>query len=164
MRSLSSGVTNDNTAYLGTFFCCSCGLCEMYSCFQDLSPRSLIGMMKGELRKGGIPVPEVNAAPVKEERSGRYILKSRLTARLGLTKYNHPALLEENSYQPIKVTLKLSQHIGAPSVPSVKKGNKVKVGDVVALPPEGALGVALHASIDGTVKEVTDKYIVISSK
>lgn len=164
MRSLSSGVTNDNTAYLGTFFCCSCGLCEMYSCFQDLSPRSLIGMMKGELRKGGIPVPEVNAAPVKEERSGRYILKSRLTARLGLTKYNHPALLEENSYQPGKVTLKLSQHIGAPSVPSVKKGDKVKVGDVVALPPEGALGVALHASIDGTVKEVTDKYIVISSK
>ncbi len=163
MRSVTSGVTKEVEPYLGTFFCSSCGLCEMFSCFQNLSPRTLIAEVKGGLRKGGIAIPEVEEAPVKPEREGRYILKSRLTARLGLTKYNFPAILEEKDYQPKKVKLLLSQHIGAPSVPCVKKGDIVKRGDMIAQPPEKALGVALHSSINGTVKEVTEKYIIISA-
>lgn len=163
MRSLSSGVTKEVEPYLGTFFCSSCGLCEMYSCFQNLSPRTLIAEVKSGLRKGGIAIPEVQEAPVKEERKGRYILKSRLTARLGLTKYNSPALLDEKEYKPKTVKLLLSQHIGAPSVTCVKKGDSVKCGDMIAQPPEKALGVALHSSINGTVKEVTEKYIIISA-
>lgn len=162
MRSASSSVTSDVEPYLGTFFCCACGLCEMYSCFQNLSPKSLMAVVKDELRKGGIPVPAAPEAPVKEERSGRYVLKSRLTARLGLTKYNFPALLDEREYAPKSVKLLLSQHIGAPAVPAVKKGDTVKCGDVIASPKEGALGVAIHSSIDGKVKEITDKYITIT--
>ncbi len=164
MRSLSSGVVNDTDSYLGSFFCCSCGLCEMYSCFQGLSPRTLLGITKGELRKGGIAIPEVEGGPVKGERSGRYILKSRLTARLGLTKYNHPALLDESEYKPKSVKLMLSQHIGAPAKAVCKKGDTVNCGDAVAVPQEGALGVAIHTPISGVVKEVTDKYIVVSAK
>lgn len=163
MRSLSSSVTNDVEPYLGTFFCSSCGLCEMYSCFQGLSPRSLIAEMKAGLRKNAIPVPEIDSAPVKEERNGRYILKSRLTARLGLTKYNFPALLDETEYKPKSVKILLSQHIGAPAVPCVKKGDKVNCGDVIATAPEKALGINQHSSINGTVKEVTEKYITISA-
>ena len=163
MRSLSSGITKEVEPYLGTFFCSSCGLCEMYSCFQGLSPRTLIGEVKGGLRKAGIAIPDVKESPVKEEREGRYILKSRLTARLGLTKYNFPALLDEKEYAPKSVRMLLSQHIGAPSVPCVKKGDTVKCGDIIAQPPEKALGVALHSSINGTVKEVTEKYIIISA-
>lgn len=162
MRSASSSVTSDVEPYLGTYFCCACGLCEMYSCFQNLSPKSLMAVVKDELRKGGIPVPAAPEAPVKEERSGRYVLKSRLTARLGLTKYNFPALLDEREYAPKSVKLLLSQHIGAPSIPAVKKGDTVKCGDVIASPKEGALGVAIHSSIDGKVKEITDKYITIT--
>lgn len=162
MRSASSSVTSDVEPYLGTYFCCACGLCEMYSCFQNLSPKSLMAVVKDELRKGGIPVPAASEAPVKEERSGRYVLKSRLTARLGLTKYNFPALLDEREYAPKSVKLLLSQHIGAPSIPAVKKGDTVKCGDVIASPQAGALGVAIHSSIDGKVKEITDKYITIT--
>ena len=33
--------------------------------------------------------------------------------------------------------------------------------DLIAQVPEGALGAALHASIDGTVKEATAERIVI---
>lgn len=163
MRALSSGTTNDTEVYQNSFFCSSCGLCEMYSCFQGLSPRTLIGIMKGELRKGGITVPEVLADGVKEQRQGRYILKSRLTARLGLTKYNFPALLEDKAYNPKKVKLLLSQHIGAPATAIVKKGDVVNVGDMVASPKEGALGVAIHSSVTGKVKEVTDSYILIEA-
>ncbi|MBQ4154368.1 MAG: SLBB domain-containing protein [Clostridia bacterium] len=163
MRSVSSGVTADVKPYLGTFFCSGCGLCEMYSCFQGLSPRTLIGNLKGGLRKGGISVPEVTASPVKEERKGRYILKSRLTARLGLTKYNHPALLVDTEYNPKTVKLLLSQHIGAPATALVGGGDRVNKGDMVASAPKDALGVAIHASISGVVTEVTDKYIIIAA-
>ncbi|MBQ9977476.1 MAG: SLBB domain-containing protein [Clostridia bacterium] len=164
MRSVSSGTATDTKAYLGTFFCSACGLCEMYSCFQGLSPRSLIGIMKGELRKGGIAIPEVKDAPVKSEREGRYILKSRLTARLGLTKYNFPALLDEKEYKPKTVKLLLSQHIGAPATAVCKVGDTVKTGDVIATAAQGALSVAINASIDGKVKEVNSKYVIIAAK
>ena len=135
----------------------------MYSCFQGLNPRTLIGMVKGSLRSGGIPVPQVDAAPVKEERNGRYILKSRLTARLGLTEYNHSAPLDESEYNPKKVKLLLSQHIGKAAEPTVKMGDTVKVGDLIAATDENALGVAIHSSINGLVTDVTDKYIVITA-
>jgi len=53
------------------------------------------------------------------------------------------------------------------SVPCVSVGDKVKRGQMVAKPLEGpiedikTLSVAQHASIDGTVKEITDEYILI---
>ncbi len=164
MRNLSSSVTNDIKPYLGTFFCSGCGLCEMYSCFQGLNPRTLIGEVKGSLRKGGISVPEITETAVKSERQGRYILKSRLTARLGLTKYNHSAPLVDAQYKPKNVKLKLSQHIGAPAVPTVKMGDTVKKGDVIALGDENALSVSIHASIDGLVTEINENYIAIAAK
>lgn len=163
MQSASSGVTSDQSPYLGTFFCCACGLCEMYSCFQGLSPRSLMGIVKGELRKGGIPVPEVAAAPVKEKRQGRYILKSRLTARLGLEQYNAPAPLDEQEYHPRSVKLLLRQHIGAPAAAVCKKGDRVTAGQAVAVSDEKALGVSIHTPIDGVVLEATDQYIVVAA-
>lgn len=58
----------------------------------------------------------------------------------------------------------LSQHIGAPAVPTVKVGDTVSRGDTVAQPAEGNLSVALHASIDGRVTEVTDRYITVSGR
>ena len=54
----------------------------------------------------------------------------------------------------------LSQHIGAPAVPMVEKGAHVTVGQCIAM-PAGGLSVGIHASVDGTVQEVTDRYIVI---
>lgn len=163
MRSLSSGTTADVEPYLGTFFCSSCGLCEMYSCFQNLSPRTLIASVKSGLRKGGIAVPDVKGAPVKEERKGRYILKSRLTARLGLTKYNFPALLDEKEYAPKSVKLMLNQHIGAPATANVKGGDKVQKGMCIADAPKDGLGVAIHTPISGVVTEVTDKFVTIAA-
>lgn len=164
MRSVSSGTTADIEPYLGTFFCCGCGLCEMYSCFQGLNPRTLIGALKGELRKGGISIPQVDRAPVKEERQGRYIFKSRLTARLGLTEYNHSAPLDETEYKPKSVKLMLSQHIGKPADAVCKMGDNVTAGQAVAVASEDALGVNIHTPISGLVTEVTDRYIVIAAK
>jgi Na+-translocating ferredoxin:NAD+ oxidoreductase RnfC subunit len=61
-----------------------------------------------------------------------------------------------------KVVLPLKMHIGAPSIPIVKTGDKVKVGQLIAAIPEGKLGAALHASISGKIVSVTDKAICIA--
>ena len=164
MRNISSGNSSDASPYLGTFFCSGCGLCEMYSCFQGLNPRSLMGKVKGALRSEGVTVPPAIADDINSMRQGRYILKSRLTARLGLSEYNNPAPLTDTQYAPKKVKLLLSQHIGKPATAIVSKGDSVQKGDVIAIGDENALSVNIHASISGTVTDVNDKYIIIAAK
>ena len=64
--------------------------------------------------------------------------------------------------QPEKVMIPLKMHIGAPPVPVVKEGDRVKAGQLIAKCPDGALGSAIHASISGKVVSVKDT-IEISS-
>jgi pyruvate/2-oxoglutarate dehydrogenase complex dihydrolipoamide acyltransferase (E2) component len=45
----------------------------------------------------------------------------------------------------------------------VAVGDKVTVGDKIADASPDKLSVALHASIDGTVAEVTERYIIIKA-
>ena len=60
-----------------------------------------------------------------------------------------------------KVTLPLSQGVGAPAQPMVRAGDKVEKGTLIAAVPEGKLGANLHASIAGTVTAVTEREITI---
>ena len=62
---------------------------------------------------------------------------------------------------PDEVRIPLRMHIGAPSEPAVKVGQKVSKGEVIANRPEGKLGVPVHASIDGVVAEVGSTIIRI---
>ncbi len=162
MRAISNGQTADTMAYLNTFFCSSCGLCEMYSCGQGLSPASLIAQTKGALRKNGVTPPkDAVLKPVDPGRDYRRVPMERLTARLGLTKYNVPAPLKDELVDADSVKIMLSQCIGAPSAAAVKVGDTVRIGDVIGAAPEGKLGTPVHASLNGTVAEVTDRYVVI---
>ncbi len=164
MHAATSGVTSNVKPLIDTMFCCSCGVCEMYACGQDLSPRTLIAEYKAGLRKNGIPVPQgVQAEPVRSAREYRRIPMQRLTARLGLTQYNVPAPLVDETVKTDRVKIMLSQHIGAPTAAAVKVGDKVRVGQVVGQVQEGKLGVPVHASLSGTVTEVTDKAVTIQA-
>jgi Na+-translocating ferredoxin:NAD+ oxidoreductase RnfC subunit len=164
MRALANGLTNTTEPYLNTFFCSGCGLCEMFSCHQDLTPRTLIAEYKGSLRAAGVKAPDKPIAQVNSFRNERRTPVSRLYNHLGLSEYQVPApLTEEFLHQAKRVTLLLSQSIGAPCIPVVSPGDSVQAGQVVGQPPKEALGVDLHASISGTVKEVTDKAIVIEA-
>lgn len=58
-------------------------------------------------------------------------------------------------------TMPLKQGIGAASVPVVHPEDKVNRGQLIAKIPEGKLGSNLHASVKGTVTEVTDVAIKI---
>ena len=136
---------------MNTSFCSSCGVCEMYACPQGLAPRSLIAECKDGLKKAGVrPPADVKAAPVKKSREYRKVPEMRLEARLGLSRYNVPAPLRDETVSMPIVTVKMSQHIGVPASPAVNVGDMVKTGDVVGMPGNG-LSVAVHASIDGKV-------------
>lgn len=161
MRAATCKDLQDPNIFVNTMFCSSCGLCEMYSCMQGLSPRSLMADYKAGLRQAGIKPPQgVVPAPVGEEREYRKVPMERLMARLDLTKYNKEAPLDDEVVDIKKVRIMLSQHIGAPATAAVKVGDKVERGQVVGNPGNG-LSVAIHASISGTVTEVSDRYVVI---
>lgn len=96
----------------------------------------------------------------------------RIMEKLGLAKYLdwNPQEIHDVTDQIDRVRLYLN-HCLTPivksSVPVVSVGDVVKKGQVVAKPVDGtvddfkALSTALHASIDGVVREVTDTYITI---
>ena len=161
MRAATCKDVQDTNIFVNTLFCSSCGLCEMYSCMQSLSPRSLMADYKAGLRAAGIrPPQDVTPKPVGEEREYRKVPMERLMARLDLTKYNKEAPLDNEVVDVKKVRILLSQHIGAPATAIVHVGDKVERGQMIAEPSKG-LSVAIHASISGTVTEVHDKYVVI---
>lgn len=161
MRAASNKDFQDVHPFLNTLYCSSCGLCEMFSCPQGLSPRSLMAQYKAGLRKAGIrPEKDVSLENVSDMREYRKAPEGRLEARLGLLKYNVEAPLKDNVVAMDKVKVLLSQHIGAPAKAIVKVGELVKTGQMIAQPGKG-LSVAIHASIDGKVVEVTDSYVVI---
>lgn len=163
MRAATCKDVQEPNIFVNTMFCSSCGLCEMYSCMQGLSPRTLMAEYKAGLRANGLRPPKVEAKPVGPEREYRKVPMERLMARLDLTKYNKEAPLDESVVPVSKVKIMLSQHIGAPAAAIVKQGDKVTKGQMIAEPAKG-LSVGIHASIDGVVSEVTDKYVIIETQ
>jgi len=163
MRSAANMDFQDMRPFLDTMFCSSCGLCEMFSCPQGLSPRTLIGEYKTGLRKAGVKPPEVTGGTVSASREYRKIPEERMEARLDLYRYHRPAPISHEEVSVNRVKILLSQHIGAPAVPVVAQGDTVSAGQLIARPAEG-LSVAIHSSIDGTVTEVAKTYLMIENE
>ena len=149
--------------FINTMFCSSCGLCELYSCPQGLSPRSIMAQYKNGLRKEGLKPPAVTADPVNPAREYRKAPEARLSARLGLDVYDKDAPLDDWVRGAKEVKILLSQHIGAPAKPAVKTGDTVSCGAIVGASGDG-LSVNIHASIAGTVTEVTDHYVMMGGE
>lgn len=160
MRAAANKDFQDIEPFLDTMFCSACGLCEMFSCPQGLSPRTMITEYKNGLRKAGVKPPVVEAAPVKPSREYRRVWEKRLLSRLGLGNYDKPAPLDDSIRTTKEVKIMLSQHIGAPAVACVAVGDKVKCGQVIGTAAEG-LSVNIHASVEGVVKEVSGEYVVL---
>lgn len=53
---------------------------------------------------------------------------------------------------PKKATILLSQHVGAPAVPVVEKGQKVKVGELIAK-ANGFISANIHSPFSGTITQ-----------
>ncbi len=140
--------------------CSECGVCEAYACPVGISPLRVNVALKAELRAQGI---KYQGELGKEDPMAKHRLipSSRLMDRLRLRPWYKEAPLSLEVYEPDEVNLKLQQHIGAPAVPVVKVGDVVRSGQLIGEIPAGALGAKVHASIDGTVTEITPQAITI---
>ncbi len=163
MRAATKGMTSDVPALLNAAYCSQCRICEMYACHQGLSPAMLIGTFRNEIRTKGIKLPEPEFTGVNEHRPFRYVPMERLITRLGVTQYNVEAPFAEipkdfgKKCKTLKIELR--QHIGQPAKPIVKVGDKVEMFRKLASCED--LGAEIHSPCDGTIKEVTQQYIIL---
>ncbi|HVO13447.1 MAG TPA: 4Fe-4S dicluster domain-containing protein [Vicinamibacteria bacterium] len=145
----------------GTLYCCECNLCSLYACPEELDPRQACVDAKPAARERqlvwkGRP-EELWPHPLAESRR---VPMRRLVLRLGLDGFRNVGPLEDRPLAPPRVVLPLKQHAGAPAVAVVRDGERVRVGDVVAAPVDGALGARIHASIDGVVRSVDGTVVI----
>jgi len=163
MRSL--GFTKTGAAVWNQMaeLCCSCGLCTLYACPEDLYPKEACDKAKVEMREAGIKFiqkKDVKAHPIKE---GRRVPLKQLIMKLKLQDYDVEAPFNSKNISVGKVRTPLQQHIGKPAQAIVNKGEKVEEGQLIGNIPDGELGANIHASITGKVKEVTERFISIES-
>lgn len=154
---------NNSESFLQSTLCCGCGVCTVMGCQQMLDPQRVAMEAKSALAKHGYRRTG-GIAPKKPctERAGRLIPSEKLVDRLGIREYVKDKVERKYmDFYPDRVYIALSQHVGKPAESLVKVGDKVNRGDVIARTPEDALGTTMHASINGTVKSIDDKYIVI---
>ena len=59
---------------------------------------------------------------------------------------------------PEKILLPMQQHIGAPAVPVVKKGDQVYVGTLIGR-AEGYVSAPIHSGVSGTVTDIRELQI-----
>lgn len=145
---------------LSALTCSECNVCESVACPVGISPMRINRMLKRELRAQNQRY-EGPLNPADEMAKYRLVPVKRLIAKLGLTPWYQEAPLTENEPVVEKTTLLLRQHIGASAVPCVQKGDRVVRGQCVADIPQGALGAPVHASIDGTVCDITESAITV---
>lgn len=164
MRIAAYGSTLDTgMSPTNAFLCVDCGLCQ-YACVHDLQPWKVNRTLKEELGKNGIKNPhhEAPESAIRFADTHRFDVH-RLISRLDLDRFDVPAPLVENPKEYDKVSIALSQHIGAPAVPVVSVGDEVKRGDLIADIDEGKLGAKIFASIDGTITSIEDGLITIAA-
>ncbi len=147
----------------GIFSCCNCGICTYFACNFALKPSVIMTELKEGLMKKGIKPKKEVAQDVSANREYIKVPTSRLIARMGLKQYDVDAPLTDEALGPPKVVIPLKMHLGAPAKPVIEKGRSVKAGELIAKIEDGKLGANVHASIDGTVQEVTDKDIIITA-
>ncbi len=160
MRTIAQGLDLLGDAN-GVFSCCNCGLCTYYACNFGLNPSVVMQKVKGAMAAKGIKPRKEVFTTVDSGIDHKKVPVTRLIARLGLEDYDVPAPLVDKLMTTDQVRILLRMGVGAPSVPVVAVGDKVRKNALVADIAPGKLGVKMHASISGTVTAVTDSYIEI---
>jgi len=161
MRSLCFNEIGESNV-IGTDFCCECNLCTMIACPEDLDPKNVCTQNKRRRASEGERWKE---APLVDMRpaihlDNRRVPIGRLIRKLGLSDYHNTGPLLAPAKAPAQVAIPLQMHIGAPAEPTVRVGDSIQAGDIVARAPEGKLGVPVHASISGRVVNVNGNVVI----
>lgn len=155
MQSLALFATTD-AVYDQSWLCSECGICEVFSCPMGLSPRRVMAQLKQEFGAAGRRYQKTpKEYAFRNGALDRRVTGKRLLVRMALDQYDRPAPYVDTALRPSEVILQLRQHIGAAASPLVKQGERVERGQLIAEIPPGKLGAPIHASVTGTVTEVT---------
>jgi Na+-translocating ferredoxin:NAD+ oxidoreductase RnfC subunit len=163
MRSLGFTKTGSAAWNQMAELCCSCGLCTLYACPEDLYPKEACDKAKVEMREAGIKFIQQKPVKVHPIKEGRRVPLSQLIMKLKLQDYDVEAPFISEKLAIKKVKILLQQHIGKPAKTIVKKGEVVEEGQIIGKISDGELGANIHASISGKVSEVTSESISIES-
>lgn len=162
MRSLA--FTSTGAAHWNEWaaLCCSCGLCTLYACPEELYPKEACDQSKAELRKANVKWTGATTVKVHPMRDGRRVPIKTLMKKMHILQYEHPAPFTEVTLAPSRVVVMLKQSAGSPGQPFVNVGDRVAEGQVLSDVPEKTLGAAVHAPFAATVAEVTNHHIVLT--
>ena len=131
-----------------------------YYTFSDTYISSVRSEFKKILAKHKVRYTSDTDVTPDPEREYRMIPATRWASALGVRPLDKVAIRAPRMPAPGEVSIPLRGHIGAPSVPCVKEGDTVTVGQCIATAADG-LSVPQHATIDGKVTLVTDEKITI---
>jgi Na+-translocating ferredoxin:NAD+ oxidoreductase RnfC subunit len=123
--------------------CCSCGLCTLYACPEELYPKEACDDSKAEMKKAQIKwTGPMNPKP-HPMIDGRRVPIKTLTRKLHVQDYDLPAPLITDTISPNRLILPLKQSAGTPCVSKVKSGDRVSAGQIIGEPAPKAMGTIL---------------------
>lgn len=142
--------------------CSGCGVCEMTSCCQGISPARVYAQVKGILAKNKLRYQAVSDPEPDPERDYRILPSGRFKSRIGVAEFDQMTELNEGREpEPGTLTLLLKQHAGAPAAPLVRAGGEVSAGQLIAQ-ASGAISANIHAPRSSVVQSVAPDRIVLS--
>lgn len=142
--------------------CSGCGVCELTSCCQGISPARVYAQVKGILAKNKLRYQAASDPEPDPERDYRILPSGRFKNRIGVSEFDQMTELAEGQEPETgTLTLLLKQHAGAPATPVVREGDEVSAGRLVAQ-AAGAISANIHAPRAGVVASVAPDRIVIS--
>lgn len=161
MRSL--GFTSSGADYWHNYatYCCSCGLCTLYACPEDLFPREACEQAKNKMREEGRSYRQTKGPKLHAMKNYRRVPTKALLRRLRIGKYEGETPFVEGFPVPAEVRVPLQQHMGKPAVAVVKAGDSVQIGDLLAELPQESLGARIHAPLAGQITSVAEGLIRI---
>ncbi len=162
VRNSLAMIEQNPEAFTEAAVCCGCGICELTACCQGISPRRVYQQVKGILAKNKLRYQHKGELKVDPNRDYRLLPSERFMQRIGVAPFDTgvPEFVQDG-WVPSIIDLPLRQHIGAPAKALVKVGDAVSAGQLIA-EADGAISANIHASVNGTVKEVSASKIVIA--
>jgi len=161
MRSLGFTLTGGEIWNQWSELCCSCGLCTLYACPEDLYPKEACDDGKKDRRAAGLKFVQQKPVQVHPMKEYRRVPLTQLRKRLHVEEYERETPYVAADLQPRAVRIKLRQHAGQAAAAVVETGKRVKKGQMVGRVEDSKLGAHVHASIDGKVGNVTPEYVEI---
>jgi Na+-translocating ferredoxin:NAD+ oxidoreductase RnfC subunit len=165
ITALDYGMAEPSRHVTEAFLCSGCGICEMVGAETTfVSPKKIYGEYQRLLTKAKIKNPHVCAGfAVHSQFENRKLSIPMLVKKVNLGAYE--ARLPFDGIKEINsVQIPIQKHVGVKAQSTVRIGQLVRRGDVIALSPRDELGSVYHASIHGLVSEITDQFVEITGQ